>query len=155
MATTRVTQLVRAPRGAVYRALLDARAVHAWNVPDGMTSEVHTFEPREGGAFRISLTYDHDAAGKTTGRTDTYAGRFTRLVPDALVVQTLAFETGDPALMGEMTITFELVEVAGGTEVRGTHEGVPAAVPPADNELGWQISLRKLAALVEASVRGS
>ena len=46
------------PRATVYRALLDADAVETWMVPTGMTSHVHAFDPREGGAFRISLTYD-------------------------------------------------------------------------------------------------
>jgi len=27
-------------------------------VPEGMTSEVHAFDARDGGEFRISLTYD-------------------------------------------------------------------------------------------------
>jgi len=51
-------------------------------VPSGMTSQVHEFEAREGGSFRISLT--HDAAtgtGKTTAHTDTYHGHFVKLVP--------------------------------------------------------------------------
>ena len=57
-------------------------------VPNGMTSHVHTFEPREGGAFRISLTYDAPSAtGKTTAHTDTYHGRFVKLVPDEQVVE--------------------------------------------------------------------
>ena len=40
----------------VYRALIDASAVAHGKVPTGMTSQVHVFDAREGGAFRISLT---------------------------------------------------------------------------------------------------
>jgi hypothetical protein len=29
------------------------------------------------------------------------------------------------------------------------HDGLPTGVPPADNELGWRQSLKRLAALVE------
>jgi hypothetical protein len=62
--------------------MLDARAVATWKVPTGMTCHVHAFDPREGGAFRISLTYDEPTgAGKTTAHTDTYHGRFVKLVP--------------------------------------------------------------------------
>jgi uncharacterized protein YndB with AHSA1/START domain len=72
---------VNAPRAAVYRALLDARAVATWMVPTGMTSHVHAFEGCEGGRFRISLTYESPAGvGKTTAHTDTYHGRFVELV---------------------------------------------------------------------------
>jgi hypothetical protein len=30
------------------------------------------------------------------------------------------------------------------------HDGLPPGLSPADNELGWRLSLAKLAALVEA-----
>lgn len=153
MATTRLARHVAAPPSVVYRALTDPDAVQRWMVPDDMTSEVHTFEPHEGGHVRISLTYlDADREGKTASRTDTHHGRFVRLVPDELVVQTLEFETDDPALQGEMTITYELAPADdGGTDLVGTHEGLPAGVRPEDNELGWSMSLAKLAALAEGS----
>ena len=117
-----------------------------------MTSHVHSFDAREGGTFRVSLTYDAPAdTGKTSAQTDTYHGRFVRLVPGEEVVQVVEFETADPALQGEMTITFTLAEAAdGGTDVVGVHENLPPGVPPEDNELGWSMSLSKLAQLVEA-----
>lgn len=151
MSPTRITRRINAPRAAVYRALLDPHAVATWMVPDGMTSQVHAFEAREGGAFRISLTYDAPTAtGKTTRHTDTYHGHFVKLVPDEQVVQVSEFETTDPAMQGEMTITFTLADADGGTEVVGVHEGLPRGVSPADNETGWRMSLAKLAALVES-----
>ncbi|MGH9136794.1 MAG: hypothetical protein ACRD0G_07065 [Acidimicrobiales bacterium] len=33
----------------------------------------------------------------------------------------------------------------------GLHENLPPGVPPADNELGWSMSIEKLARLVEVS----
>lgn len=149
--TTRVSQHISAPRAAVYRALIDARAVAIWMVPDGMTSHVHAFEGREGGAFRISLTYETaSGSGKTSAHTDTYHGRFVRLAQDAEVVEVMAFETADPAMQGEMTVTFTLTDADGGTDVLAVHDNVPPGVAPADNELGWRLSLAKLARLVEA-----
>jgi len=150
MSTTRIVRRVHAPRAAVYRALVDADAVATWMVPPGMTSFVHAFDAREGGAFRISLTYAGDGRGKTAARTDTFHGRFVELVPDERVVEVVAFESADPAMQGEMTIAFTLVDAHGGTEIRAIHDGVPPGVSPADNELGWQQSLANLAALVEA-----
>jgi hypothetical protein len=73
-----------------------------------------------------------------------------KLVPDTQVVQMTEFETTDPALPGEMTITFTLVAADGGTDIVAVHEDMPPGVPPADTELGWRLSLDKLAALVEA-----
>jgi uncharacterized protein YndB with AHSA1/START domain len=155
VSTTRIDQRVKAPRARVYRALLDATAVAAWMVPDGMSSEVHAFDAREGGAFRISLTYEEAAsAGKSSAHTDTYHGHFVKLVPDEQVVEVMEFETEDPAMCGQMTVTFTLIDAGGETEIRAVHEDVPPGVPPADNELGWRLSLRKLAALVEESASG-
>jgi uncharacterized protein YndB with AHSA1/START domain len=141
---------LNAPRPAVYRALLDARAVATWMVPSGMTSVVHAFDPREGGAFRISLRYDDPGrAGKTGARSDTYHGHFVKLVPDEQVVETMEFETADPAMRGQMTVTFTLSDSAGGTALFAIHESLPPRVSPADNETGWRMSLDKLAAFVE------
>ncbi|MGY1632969.1 SRPBCC family protein [Geodermatophilus sp. SYSU D01186] len=153
--TTRVSRHLRAPRSAVYRALVDADAVARWKVPPGMTATVHEFSGAEGGTFRISLTYDApDAVGKTTAHTDTYRGRFARLVPDELVVEVDEFETADPALQGEMTITVTLRDVDGGTDLLAVHEGLPDGVSSADNETGWRQSLDRLADLVESGQLG-
>jgi uncharacterized protein YndB with AHSA1/START domain len=151
VSSTRIRRRVNAPRAAVYRAFLDARAVATWMVPDGMTSHVHAFDAREGGAFRISLTYDEPTGtGKTTAHTDTYHGRFVKLVPDEQVVEVVEFETADPALQGEMTVTITLADADGGTDLVAVHDGLPPGLSPADNETGWRMSLAKLAALVEA-----
>ncbi|NOK32712.1 SRPBCC family protein [Corallococcus exercitus] len=152
MSTTRIHHHVKAPRSRVYRALIDARAVATWMVPDGMTSHVHAFEPREGGAFRISLTYDAPTeAGKTTAHTDTHHGRFVKLVPDEQVIETTEFETSGPALRGEMIITFTLSDAQdGGTDLLAVHEGLPSGVSSSDNELGWRMSLAKLSRYVES-----
>jgi len=73
-------------------------------------------------------------------------------VPDAEVVQAVEFETTDPQLRGEMTITYALAEATdGGTDLVGLHEDLPVGVRPEDNELGWSMSIDKLARLVEAS----
>ena len=143
---------MNAPRAVVYRALIDARAVATWMVPTVMTSHVHASDGREGGSFRISLTYDGPTGtGKTSAHTDTYHGRFVKLVPNEQVVEVVEFETSNPAMRGEMTITITLVEAGGGTDVLAAHDGLPRGVSPADNEAGWRSSLAKLAALVEAS----
>ncbi|MEU2613106.1 SRPBCC domain-containing protein [Micromonospora sp. NPDC007271] len=150
MYSTRVAQHVKAPRAAVYRALVDADAISRWRVPAGMSSHVHHFDARENGSFRVSLTYDTgDGVGKSTSHTDTYHGRFLRLVPDEQVVETFEFETEDPALRGTMTMTTTLTDVDGGTEVLVVHEGVPDSIPAADNETGTRMALANLARLVE------
>jgi uncharacterized protein YndB with AHSA1/START domain len=137
----------------VYAALLDPEAITRWRAPDDMECLVHAFDAREGGEYRISLTYeDPGRVGKSSDHTDTYCGRFLRLVPNERVVETMQFETDDPALREPMTLTTTLNEVDDGTEVVMFHEGVPDMVPAADNELGTQMALAKLAQLVEQTL---
>jgi uncharacterized protein YndB with AHSA1/START domain len=154
MNSTRTSCHINASRAAVYRALLDAQAVAKWKVPDGMSCHVHTFDAREGGSFRISLTYDAPTGtGKTTAHTDTYRGRFVKLVPNEQLVEVDEFETEDAALRGEMTTTITLADREGGTDLLAVHDGLPIGVSPADNDTGWQMALAKLAALVEEGSR--
>ena len=121
-----------------------------------MTSHVHEFDAREGGSFRISLTYDAPTAtGKTAAHTDTYHGHFVKLVPNEQVVEMFEFETTDPALRGEMTMTTTLADADGGTDVLVVHEGIPRGVPATDNETGTRMALANLATLVEAKDRPS
>ncbi|MFD4766425.1 SRPBCC family protein [Streptomyces niveus] len=150
MYSTRISRRVRAPRAAVYRALLDADSVATWRAPEGMSAEVHEFDGREGGRFRVSLIYRAPTdTGKSGERTDTYHGHFERLVPDEQVVEVIEFETADRTMRGVMTMTTTLSDVDGGTEIMMVHDGVPDAVPVADNELGTRMSLDNLARLVE------
>jgi uncharacterized protein YndB with AHSA1/START domain len=142
---SRIRCVIAAPREAVYAALLDPAG---WRFPTGMTCEVHELDAREGGTLRVSLTYTTDRAGKSEGRTDTYHGRFVRLVPNELVVEEDEFETDDPRFQGVMTSTIRLADAPGGTELVAEHEGLPPGISPEDNEAGWREALARLEALV-------
>ena len=151
MSGTRIRRHIRAPRAAVYRALLDPGAIARWRVPDGMRCEVHEWDARVGGSLRVSLTYDHPGGtGKTTSRTDTYRGRFVELVPNTRVVEIDEFETTDAALQGAMRSTIVLADAPdGGTELVAMHDDLPPGVSAADNEVGWGMALDKLAGILE------
>src|ERR1035437_380095 len=152
MYSTRMSAHIRAPRSDVYRALVDARAISTWRGPPGLASHVHEFDAREGGSFRISLTYDAPTGtGKTAAHTDTYHGHFVKLVADEQVVEVFEFETTDSELRGEMTLTTTLADADGGTDVLVVHEGIPNSVRTIDNETGTRMALANLAALVEAN----
>jgi uncharacterized protein YndB with AHSA1/START domain len=151
MTQTRVVRRILAPRESVYRALVDADAVAAWRVPDTMTAVVHTFDARVGGRFRISVTYQSSLRpGKTAAATDTYHGRFVELEPNERVVEDVEFETTDQAFAGLMRITTTLADADGGTDVVILHDGIPPGVSAADNRIGTEMALDKLAGLVES-----
>src|SRR5438309_4317659 len=106
-------------------------------VPTGMTSHVHAFDAREGGSFRISLTYDAPTeTGKTSAHTDTFHGRFVKLVLDELVSYIVEFETADPTLHGEMTISIALADSNGGTDIVTIHDRLPPGLSATNNEIG-------------------
>ncbi|WP_405497915.1 SRPBCC domain-containing protein [Nocardia sp. NBC_00511] len=154
MTSTNVEWFINAPRPNVFRALLDARSVRTWMVPDGMTSRIHEFDARVGGRFRISLTYDlPSGTGKSTAHTDTFHGVFARVVPDREVVQTVEFETADPDLTGEMTVSYHLADAPGGTRVVARHDNLPPGLAPNENEQGFRMSLAKLADLTEHAAK--
>lgn len=151
MSSTCVSRQIAAPPARIYAALTDASEISRWKFPDDTTIHVHEFEAREGGRFRVSLTYrTSNRIGKTTAATDTYHGYFKELVPGRRVVEVIEFETSDPSMRGEMTTTVELDEVAGATRLSALHEGLPPGVSPDDNRTGWIMALEKLAALVES-----
>ena len=150
--SAQVSRVIKAPRKKVYQAFLDPQAVAAWFAPATMRAYVHTFDPREGGKFRISLTYQNpkdSQRGKTTGDTDTYHGRFVELVPYERIVEAIEFESQEPEFAGEMRMTVTFADVDEGTEVSLRYENVPAGIRPEDNEAGSRQSLQKLAALLE------
>jgi uncharacterized protein YndB with AHSA1/START domain len=140
MSSTHITYHINAPRATVWHALTDPKMIAAWRAPNNMTAEVHQFDPQEGGEFRISLTYDDPSkSGKTSSHTDTYHGKFEKIVPNKQVVEVSEFETTDPLLSGKMTLTTTLTDADGGTTVDMVHEGVPTGVAPADNEAGAHV----------------
>jgi len=107
-----------------------------------------------GGSIRVSLTYEAPGGvGKTTANTDTYHGRFFKLSPNEKIVEVLEFETVDPALQGEMTVTITRADAGRGTDVLAVHENLPPGVAPTDNEAGWRLSLDQFARSVETDSR--
>ena len=150
--STRVSRIIKASRRAIYQAFLDPEALVSWLPPDTMKGHIYEFDAREGGAYRMSLTYlepDHSAPGKTSEHTDVVRGRFLELIPDERIVQLVEFESKDPAFAGTMSITWTLADVPGGTEVTILCENVPKGIRRSDHETGLRSTLEKLAAFTE------
>jgi uncharacterized protein YndB with AHSA1/START domain len=105
--TDTASLVIAAQPDAVYRAFADPDALMAWLPPGNMTGRVLDYDFREGGRYRIELTYDEAAppgAGKTTERTDTSSGRFLSLKPGNSIVQSVEFESADASFAGEMVL---------------------------------------------------
>ena len=151
-ASTRTSRVIRAPREALYRAFTDPAALARWQAPDEMTGQVHAFDARVGGGYRMSLFYPATAQeyrGKTSEREDRFTARFVELTPPARIVEAITFDSADPAFSGEMTMVVTLEEREGGTEVTIGFEHIPPGIRPEDNDAGTRSSLEKLARYVE------
>ena len=147
--TDTASRLIAATPEAIYRAFVDPEALIAWLPPEGMSGRILLFEPREGGRYRIELIYEGEGVGKTRARTDISAGRFLALEPGRRIVQSVEFESDDPAFAGEMTITWSFAAAPGGTEVTVTADNVPAGISAEDHAAGLASSLANLARFVE------
>ena len=150
--TDRASRIIHALRSSIYAALVNAEATRCWLPPGEMECEVHQFDPRPGGTYHLSLTYQaSDAAprGKSSERRDVVRGRFVELLSDERVVQAVSFDSDDPAFAQPMTITWTLTDTSGGTEVTIQAEGVPEAIRPEDHAAGMNSTLAKLAAYTE------
>ena len=150
--TNSASRVINATPEAIYRAFVDPAALAVWLPPSGMTAQIREFEPREGGAYKIVLTYDEQnqaAQGKTSEHEDIAAGRFVKLVPDKLMVQSVEFDSDDPAFAGTMTMTWTLSPTGDSTEVRIVAEDVPEGITPEDHAAGMNSTLKNLAAFVE------
>ena len=152
MRTDTATRLVRAAPDAIYRAFVDPEALIAWLPPRGMSGRVLLFEPSEGGRYRIELALDgnrHDGSGKTTERTDLVSGRFLALEPGRRIVQSVEFDSADPAFAGTMEMIWSLDPAPEGTRVTVAARHVPRGIRAEDHETGLASSLENLARFVE------
>lgn len=126
-----------------------------WLPPSGARAELEAFDPRPGGAFRMTLVFAADAThGKTSNNTDTVAGTFVDLVAPCSIVQRFEFASDDPKFAGTMTMTWTLEETADGTRVDVAATDVSEGITPAEHAQGMNSSLTNLAAYVEAAAVG-
>jgi uncharacterized protein YndB with AHSA1/START domain len=145
----RAWRIIAVPPAQIYAALTDGRMVQHWLAPDGATATIEAFDPRPGGAFRMTLRFGTGEGGKTTTDTDTVCGRFVDLEPGECVAQEFDFVSDDPAFAGTMLMTWGLTWCAEGTEVSITAENVPPGIDPDDHAAGLASSLANLAAFLE------
>jgi uncharacterized protein YndB with AHSA1/START domain len=154
-ASTSTSRIIRARPEELYAAFLDPAALVDWLPPAEMTGEIHEFDARVGGGYRMSLFYPPSECafrGKTSDREDIVKVRFVELAPPRRIVEAVSFVTTDPAFFGEMTLTATFDEVSAGTEVTLVFNNLPSGLRPEDNEAGSRLSLEQLARRFELRI---
>jgi uncharacterized protein YndB with AHSA1/START domain len=144
MGTVRLHRVLATRPEKIYRAFIEADALAKWLPPNGFACVVHHLEAKVGGTFRMSFR------NFTTGKSESFGGEYTELVPNERLVYTDRFD--NPDLPGEMQVTIALRQVMVGTELNVLQEGVPDVIPVEACYLGWQQSLENLARLVEPEI---
>jgi uncharacterized protein YndB with AHSA1/START domain len=147
-AWTRTSRIIKARPEELYAAFMDPGALVAWLPPGEMTGEIHEFDARAGGGYRMSLFYpptERSSRGKTSDKEDMVMVRFVELAPARRIVEGVKFVTTNPALFGEMTIEITFEPVSGGTEVTFLCTNLPPGLRAEDNEAGSRLSLEQLA----------
>jgi uncharacterized protein YndB with AHSA1/START domain len=102
-------------------------------------------DARVGGGYKMSFT------NFTTGKSDSFSGKYLELTPNTKLRYTDKFD--NPGLPGEMQVTITFAPVTGGTDMKIVQEGLPDMIPVEMCYLGWQQSLNQLAQLVEPEIR--
>lgn len=155
---SRTSRVIRASRETLYRAFLDPEALAVWLAPDTMTGKVHELDARVGGGYRMSLFYRSaaDGSGKTADLEDRFTARFVELTPSEKIVESITFDSLDPAFSGAMTMIVTLEPASeGATTVTICFEDIPPGIRPEDNDAGTSQSLAKLAQYVEQRPKSS
>lgn len=150
--TTRNSKVINAPASKIYRALTDPGALAVWLAPGDMTGKVHDFDLRVGGGYSMSLFYpdaEKGSPGKTAAKEDRFTARFTELIQNRKIVQSVNFDSDDTAFAGEMIMEVTLEEKAEKTIVTFIFHQVPSGIRLEDNEKGTKQSMDKLAHYVE------
>ncbi|MEX0618818.1 MAG: SRPBCC domain-containing protein [Pseudohongiellaceae bacterium] len=147
----RASRLIHAPPSRIYEAFATPGAMEKWLPPEGMTGLMLAFDFREGGAYRMRLSYndqDH-VTGKTSDHSDEVEAGFIGLIPDQCIVQSVTFNSESAEFAGEMRITWVFDEVDQGANVTVLCEDVPEGIRAEDHEAGLTSTLRNLAAFTE------
>lgn len=153
--TTRIdsaSRLISASREAIYRAFADPGAMERWLPPGNMTGKMLHFDFREGGSYRMRLTYaePQQGQGKTSEDSDEVEVRLTKLEAGQRIEQEVTFQSEDRAFSGIMRMIWTFQAAGNGTLVTVRAENVPEGIRFEDHEAGMCASLENLAGFVEA-----
>lgn len=121
-----------------------------WVSPKNMTAAMLHFDFREGGSYRMRLTYKDSeiGRGKSSDDADEVEVRLVRLINSKRIEQEVTFESDDPAFSGVMRMTWTLDGVKSGTLVTIRAEDVPRGIRPEDHEAGMNSTLDNLASFL-------
>jgi glutathione S-transferase len=145
--TLQMTRFIHAPRDKVFDAFTKAEMLGSWIGTRGTQVDSAQADARAGGSWRVAM---HARDGSAF----VVAGHFQHLERPARLAYTWQWE-GEKSPMPQVQtlIEVELTERDGGTELRMTHSGFPAAAAREGHQQGWASAFNRLNDLLDP--RGS
>lgn len=134
-----ITRTFDAKPENVFKAWVDPKQVAKWYGPEGFTNDVHEFDAREGGAYRLTMK-------GPDGSSHPLRGVFKTIQKPTKLVFTWAWDEGSgPASMeGETLVSVEFKAVGDKTEMTMTHAGFADEKAKEMHSMGWSSSFAKL-----------
>lgn len=134
-----IKKMYQAPVAEVWRAWTDPNEVASWYGPEGFTTEIHEFDFRKGGNYRLTMK-------APDGTTHPLHGTFMECNPMKKLVMTWQWENteGMSGMNAETLVTVEFAEHKGGTEMLFKHEKFPTQESADNHTKGWTSSFVKL-----------
>ena len=133
-----------------YRAFAEPGAMEQWIAPVGMSARMLHFDFREGGSYRLRLTYidPRSGQGKTAVDADDTHVRLVAITEGSRIEQDVVFDSDDPAFAGVMRMIWTFEAEGQGTRVTVRAENVPEGIRPEDHQVGLDSTLEHLDAFV-------
>jgi uncharacterized protein YndB with AHSA1/START domain len=144
------SRYIPASPSAIYAAFAEPKAMEQWMAPKNMIATMLHFDFREGGCYRMRLTYRRaeDGRGKTSDHADEVEVRLIELIDARRIEQAVTFESDDAEFSGVMRMTWMLEPAEHGTLVTIRAEDVPRGIRREDHETGMNSTLDNLAAFL-------
>jgi uncharacterized protein YndB with AHSA1/START domain len=127
-----VRRLIPVPRERVFAAWLDAASLAQWMRPAGMTDATAEVDPRVGGKFRVVMARGPEQYEHT--------GEYLVIEPPRRLSFTWISQATDHR---PTSVTIELFEREGGTELVLTHRQLPSSQIESHRS-GWSDIVREL-----------
>ncbi|MCA9243673.1 MAG: SRPBCC domain-containing protein [Phycisphaerales bacterium] len=132
------TRVFPAPVERVWGAWTEPRMLERWIWGSIGRDERAEVDARLGGAFRVSTR-------NADGATFAMRGEFVAFEPHRKLVCTLAWDAPMGYPPSPERLIVELAPVAGGTELRFEHAGIPNAAARDEHARGWADVFQRLA----------
>jgi uncharacterized protein YndB with AHSA1/START domain len=149
------SRFIPASPSDVYASFAESGAMVRWLPPKNMTGTMLRFDFKEGGSYRMRLTYKQaeDGRGKTSDDSDEVEVQFVKLVNARRIEQAITFKSDDPDFAGVMRMLWIFEPAPKGTMVTVSAEDVPRGIRKDDHEAGMNSTLDNLVAFHAGSSR--